>query len=110
MQCKCIKNSYKRKNGGKFRINKRDLLIILLLLLIFVVGIIANIKYKYQPLKIAFSDVLLVFKFFLVYFLWKICCLVYLLISSTSESAFVHPMAITLAFVIGAYSKNRLIS
>ena len=60
------------KNRGKFRINKRDLLIILLLLLIFVVGIIANIKYKYQPLKIAFSDVLLVFKFFLVYFLSKI--------------------------------------
>lgn len=60
------------KNGGKFRINKRDLLIILLLLLIFVVGIIANIKYKYQPLKIAFSDALLIYKFFLVYFLSKI--------------------------------------
>lgn len=60
------------KNEGKFRVNKRDLIMFSLLLLIFVVGIIANIKYKYQPLKIAFSDALLVYKFFMVYFLSKL--------------------------------------
>ena len=36
----------------------------------------------------------------------KLICFVYLLISSTSESAFVHTIAIMLALIIGAYSKN----
>jgi len=40
-------------------------------------------------------------------YLSKICCLLYLLISSTSESSFVHPVAIPLALIIGIFSNKK---
>lgn len=40
-------------------------------------------------------------------YLSKICCFIYLLISSTSETAFVHPMSIPLALVIGISSMKK---
>ena len=54
------------------KIKKYDMLIISLLFSIFVIGIYANFKYRYQPISIVFSDFILIYKFFLVYYLGQI--------------------------------------
>lgn len=54
------------KNG---KIRKINITLVTCGLLIIFVGLYSNLVYKIQPLNIAFSDVLLTSKFFLVYFL-----------------------------------------
>ena len=50
---------------------REDKTILFLLFLIFLLGIISNIKYDFQSLEYVLTDVILIFKFFLVYFLGK---------------------------------------
>lgn len=50
------------------KIKKVDILIITLLLIILVIGIISNILYQYQKSKYVISDILVFYKFFIVYF------------------------------------------
>lgn len=58
-----------------YKIKKDNLIIVLCLVCLFFSGIISNIIYKYQDVKIYLSDVILVFKFFGVYlftnWIWK---------------------------------------
>lgn len=54
------------------KIKRYDLIIVCMLVLLFFVGIYSNLMYKYQPLIIALYDVILVNKFFLVYYLGNI--------------------------------------
>lgn len=51
------------------KIQKDNLLLIVLLIVIIIIGLYSNMKFKYQPLKIALSDMLLILKFFMAYFL-----------------------------------------
>lgn len=60
------------KRRGKIKINKKDLLILLCLLGILIIGLLANMIYGYQELKYVLSDVIVFFKFFLIYFFTKI--------------------------------------
>ncbi len=41
------------------------------------------------------------------YYIAKMICFIYLIISSTSESAFVNPLSISLAIIIGIQTKNE---
>jgi len=59
------------KNKGKIRFEKSSGLLVLLMIALCVVGLYSNLKYNYQPMNIALSDMLLTLKFFLVYFLSK---------------------------------------
>ena len=54
----------------QWKMKKYDLCIVVNLIFILLIGLYANIKYQYQPLSIVLSDVLLFFKFFLVYYLF----------------------------------------
>ena len=51
------------------KIKKYDLYIVIMLLIICLLGLYASFKYRYQPINIAFMDIILVYKFFLVYYL-----------------------------------------
>ncbi len=55
-----------------WKVKKYDFIIIISLILIFCIGMYSNLKYKYQPISVAISDALLVYKFFLVYYLFNI--------------------------------------
>ena len=55
----------KKKQKTVFK--KDDLIMLLLLFSLYVIGMYSSLKYMYQPIDIALSDSLLVFKFFLVY-------------------------------------------
>lgn len=55
----------------KIRYNKKSISIFLAFLIIIIIGFISNIKYKYQTWPYIFSDFLVMFKFFLVYYLSK---------------------------------------
>lgn len=57
------------KSKNRFLIKKYDLIIIVALSILVFTGIYSNIKYKYQPLKLAISDMLLILKFFMAYYL-----------------------------------------
>lgn len=56
-------------------VKKKDFTIITCLLVIFGIGILSNCLYKIQPWKVVYSDILIFYKFFLVYYLssllWK---------------------------------------
>lgn len=60
------------KNKDKRMLTKDNLIILISLVLIFVIGIISNIIYKYQSINVIFADIIVVFKFFLVYYLSKV--------------------------------------
>lgn len=53
-------------------VKTKDLIIFLMLIIIGIVGIYSNIKYKYQPINIVLSDMIVFYKFFLVYYLFRI--------------------------------------
>ena len=54
------------------KIEGKDFSIIVCLLAISLIGLFANYSFKYQPLNVAFSDLLLFNKFYMVYYLSKI--------------------------------------
>lgn len=56
----------------KNKIKKYDLILIISLDILFLIGLYSNYKFGYQPLSIALSDIILVYKFFLVYYLFSI--------------------------------------
>lgn len=60
------------KKHGKIKINKKDLAIILCLIGILLIGILANLIWKYQEIKYVLSDIIVFFKFFLIYFTTKL--------------------------------------
>ena len=53
-------------------IKKYDFIVMTCLSFILVLGLISNIRYKYQPLGVVLSDILLVFKFFSVYYIFSL--------------------------------------
>lgn len=55
------------KNRGKITVKKSNLYIFALLIIITSIGIYANVKYKYQDYQYVFADLLVFWKFFLVY-------------------------------------------
>lgn len=56
----------------KDKLKRYDLILIVCLILLLFIGLYSNYKYNYQPITIALSDVILVYKFFLVYYLFSI--------------------------------------
>ena len=56
----------------KDKLKMYDLILIVCLILLLFIGLYSNYKYNYQPITIALSDVILVYKFFLVYYLFSI--------------------------------------
>ena len=60
------------KRRMKIKIERKNLIIICLLLSIIFIGILGNIMYNYQTIKIAMFDMFLILKFFLVYFLTQL--------------------------------------
>lgn len=56
----------------QWKIKKIDLIILSCLLGILIIGIYANFRYQYQPVNIVLSDILVFYKFFLVYYLFQI--------------------------------------
>ena len=56
----------------KWNIKKIDLVILSCLLGILIIGVYANLRYQYQPINIVLSDILVFYKFFLVYYLFQI--------------------------------------
>ena len=60
---------YLIKNKGKLLIKKNDFIIVICLLIILVIGLYSNFTYKIQSFKSVISDMLLVYKFFMVYYL-----------------------------------------
>lgn len=58
-----------RKRG---KVDKKNFIILVCLLFIFIIGMYAVIKNKYQTITYALLDAVLLFKFFLVYFLGQI--------------------------------------
>lgn len=54
------------------KIKKYDFFIIILLLFIGLIGLYSSFKYKYQPIYISLLDMILIYKFFLVYYLGNI--------------------------------------
>lgn len=63
---------YAIKIKDKNLISKYTLIIAISLFLIFFVGIFASLRYKYQPMVNVISDIIVVFKFFFVYYLARI--------------------------------------
>ena len=59
----------KLKNTESWKIKKNDLIIIVLLSLIVIIGIYANIRFKYQSFRFVLADMLVFLKFFMAYFL-----------------------------------------
>lgn len=57
------------KSKNRFVIKKYDLIIVVSLLILVIIGIYSNIKYGYQQPLMVISDLLLVLKFFMVYYL-----------------------------------------
>ena len=60
-----------KKREKEIIVNKDSFIIIVCLILLVIIGLYSNLKYNYQPISVALSDLLLVLKFFLVYFLSK---------------------------------------
>ena len=60
-----------KKRDKKYIVSKDSFIIIVCLILLVITGLYSNFKYNYQPIGVALSDLLLVLKFFLVYFLSK---------------------------------------
>ena len=60
----CIKNK-------TLKISKYNLYIVVCLIIITIIGLLGNVIYKYQSYIAIFTDVLLIWKFFLVYFLFE---------------------------------------
>lgn len=56
----------------KWKIKKIDLIILSCLLGILIIGVYANLRYQYQPINIVLSDIIVFYKFFLVYYLFQI--------------------------------------
>ena len=56
----------------KWNIKKIDLVILSCLLGILIIGVYANLRYQYQPINIVLSDIIVFYKFFLVYYLFQI--------------------------------------
>ena len=63
-------NCYKNRNNLK--INKIDFRIVISLIFILIIGLFSSFIYKYQPLSAVLGDMLLLSKFFLMYFLSSI--------------------------------------
>ena len=61
------------KNNFKYKYNLKNIIIILLILGLSLIGLLSNIIYEYQSTKYVITDLLLVNKFFMVYFLSKMC-------------------------------------
>ena len=59
------------KNNFKYKYNLKNIIIILLILGLSLIGLLSNIIYEYQSTKYVITDLLLVNKFFMVYFLSK---------------------------------------
>lgn len=53
-------------------IKKYDFIVMTCLSFTLVLGLISNIRYRYQPLGVVLSDILLVFKFFSVYYMFSL--------------------------------------
>ena len=51
------------------KIKKYDFYILVSLIIIGFIGIYSSLKYEYQPIYIALLDMILIYKFFLVYYL-----------------------------------------
>lgn len=60
-----------KKRKEEIIVNKDSFVIIICLIMLVITGLYSNLKYNYQPIGIVLSDLLLVLKFFLVYFLSK---------------------------------------
>lgn len=60
------------KHKENLKIKKYNFYIIIFLIIIFLIGFYANIKYNYQQIKYVLADVILVYKFFMTYFLASI--------------------------------------
>ena len=56
-------------NRNNLKIKKYDLIIVACLIIIFCIGIYSNIVYEYQNIKYVISDIILVYKFFMVYYI-----------------------------------------
>ena len=63
---------YVIKYGNSLRIKKINLIIICTMSLLVICGLYSNIRFKYQPMIIILSDLILVLKFFVVYFMAEI--------------------------------------
>ena len=66
---KILKNKFKKQ---KIRIQKEDEIILLAVILLILIGIIANITFQYQKNFIAFQEILIVFKFLLAFYTTKL--------------------------------------
>lgn len=62
---------YSRKKSKGVLINKDTIVTAILLLIVFILGITSNLMYKYRPLNTITEDVVLIFKFFVVYYLYS---------------------------------------
>lgn len=56
----------------KDKLKMYNLILIVCLFFLLFIGLYSNYKYKYQPISIVLSDVILVYKFFWVYYLFSI--------------------------------------
>lgn len=56
------------KSRGKISVNKFSVIIFCFLIIITLIGLFANFKFGYQELNYVFADILVFWKFFLVYF------------------------------------------
>lgn len=63
---------YAIKNKDKRILTKENLILVISLFLIFVAGIYSNIKYQYQIIQNVLADIIVMFKFFFIYYLGKI--------------------------------------
>ena len=61
------------KSNGVIKLKNTNIKIFMCLFIICIVGIIGNIKYKYQLIQLALGDVILILKFFMIYYLAKKC-------------------------------------
>lgn len=66
---KILKNKFKKQ---KIRIQKEDEIILLAVILLILIGIMANIIFQYQKNFIAFQEILIVFKFLLAFYTTKL--------------------------------------
>lgn len=59
---------YLIRNNGKIKIERKDIIIVICLIIIITIGLLANIINEYQSLTYILSDLLVFLKFFLMYF------------------------------------------
>lgn len=57
---------------GKIKISKLNIAICVSLISIFIIGVLANLIYGYQTLKYVFFDVIVFYKFYIIYFFFEL--------------------------------------